>query len=252
MQSCYIRNKNIYYNHPHDIAAIIESYVLDVYESGNIQKGNIVVDVGAGIGEFALLASELVGPEGKVIAIEPSPDDFVTLKKNLEANNCKNVIPVNKAVSDKKGPLVLSFKGREFKCDSDSLIGILEDYNINHNQIDFIKMDIEGGEKFVIPQSLELIKNVKFLAMEIHEGYQISLVPLLNDFGFQFERITKSKYIRNALSFSIAHPLQALRLLKSLKSSGEYPGLRKISNGIEIENSNNLVVGTFSKSVSKT
>ena len=252
MYSCYIRNKNIYYNQPHDIAAIIESYVLNVYDSGNIQKGNTVVDVGAGIGEFSLLASELVGPGGKVVAIEPSPDDFATLKKNLEANNCKNVIPVNKAVSDKKGSIELNFKGREFKCDSESLIDILEDYNINHSQIDFIKMDIEGGEKFVIPQSLELIKNVKFLAMEIHEGYQISLVPLMNELGFQFERITKSEYIRNAISFSIIHPLQAFTLLKLLKRGNEYPGLVKISSGIEIENSNNLVVGTFSKPVSKT
>jgi len=250
MQSVYIRNKNIYYNHPHDIAAIIESYILDVYTSGNIKKGNTVIDVGAGIGEFSLLASELVGPEGKVVAIEPSPDDFVTLKKNLEANSCKNVIPVNKAVSDKKGVVELNFKGREFTCDSESLIGILGDYNINSKQIDFIKMDIEGGEKFVIPQSLELIKNVKFLAMEIHEGYQISLVPLLKEFGFQFERITKSKYIRNAVGFSIVHPIQANTLLKLLKKGGEYPGLMKISNGIEIANSNNLVVGTFSKPIS--
>ncbi len=36
MQSWHVRNKNIYYNHLHDIAAIIENYMLDVYESGNI------------------------------------------------------------------------------------------------------------------------------------------------------------------------------------------------------------------------
>ena len=216
------------------------------------KKGNTVIDIGAGIGEFALLASKLVGPEGKVVAIEPSPDDFITLKKNLEANNCRNVIPVNKAVSDRKGVVELTFKGKEFKCDAESLIAILEDYNINHNQIDFIKMDIEGGEKFVISSSIELIKNIKFLAMEIHEGYYVSLVPFLKQFGFQFERISKSKYIRNAISFSITHPLQALTLLKTFKSSGEYPGLMKILNGIEISNSNDLVVGTFSKPVSKT
>lgn len=252
MRSCRIRKNTIYYNHPHDIAAIIENYILDVYNSGNIQRGNIVIDIGAGIGEFALLASKLVGPEGKVVAIEPSPDDFITLKKNLEANNCKNVIPINKAVSDKRSFVELSFKGREFKCDSDSLIGILDDHNINYNHIDFIKMDIEGGEKFVIPSSIELIKNVKFLAMEIHEGYYVSLVPFLKQFGFQFDRINKSKYIQNAISFSIAHPFQTLTLLKTFKSSGEYPGLMKISNGIEISNSNDLVVGTFSKPVSKT
>ncbi len=61
----------------------------------------------------------------------------------MEANSCKNVILVNKAVLDKKVVVELNFKGKEFKCDSESLIGILEDSNINSNQIDFIKMDIE-------------------------------------------------------------------------------------------------------------
>ena len=74
----------------------------------------------------------------------------------------------------------------------------------------------------------------------------------IKQFGFQFDRINKSKYIQNAISFSIAHPFQTLTLLKTFKSSGEYPGLMKISNGIEISNSNDLVVGTFSKPVSKT
>ena len=69
------RGFRIQYNDPHDIAAIIESWVLNVYRIQKIKRGSVVVDVGAGIGEFAVLASDKVGKEGKVIAIEPSPDD---------------------------------------------------------------------------------------------------------------------------------------------------------------------------------
>ncbi len=65
-------------------------------------------------------------------------------------NNCKNVIPVNSAVPNKKGVVLLNLKEREFKCESESLIEIFENSNKNHNYINFMKMDIEGKEKFVI------------------------------------------------------------------------------------------------------
>ena len=111
MEICF-KGFQVQYNDPHDIAAIIESYVLNVYRIQKIKRRNVVVDVGAGIGEFAVLASDKVGKEGKVIAIEPSPDDFKTLKDNIRLNGCNNVIPINSAVSDKKERLILKFKGK--------------------------------------------------------------------------------------------------------------------------------------------
>ena len=84
----------IWYNDPHDIAAIIESYVLNVYRIRKIKGRSVVLDIGAGIGEFSLLASSKVGAEGKVIAIEPSPDDFKTLQINIKENGCRNVMRV--------------------------------------------------------------------------------------------------------------------------------------------------------------
>lgn len=85
--------------------------MLDVYNIKSISAGDYVLDLGAGIGEFAVLASKRVGDNGLVIAIEPSPIDFSMLKLNLSENKCHNVIPVNLAVSDKSGELGLSFKG---------------------------------------------------------------------------------------------------------------------------------------------
>ena len=48
-----------------------------------IQKGDTVIDAGANIGEFTVIASTLVGPEGQVISIEPGPENVKTLKKML-------------------------------------------------------------------------------------------------------------------------------------------------------------------------
>ena len=45
----------------------------------NIKKGNKVIDVGANIGYYALLENKIVGRNGQVIAIEPSPENYKML-----------------------------------------------------------------------------------------------------------------------------------------------------------------------------
>lgn len=156
---------HLLYTDPHDLAAIIESYILNVYRIQNIKRGSTVLDIGAGIGEFALLASEKIGKDGKVIAIEPSPDDFKTLQENIGENGCSNVVPINSAVSDKKEKLSLTFKGRTFEAEADSLVNILDNLDVPVNSVKYMKLDIEGGERSVIPSSLDVIRNIEYLAI---------------------------------------------------------------------------------------
>ena len=56
-----------------------------------IKPGDFVIDVGANIGVFTLLMAKLVGPEGKVLAFEPDPDNFAALRRNIELNGLENV-----------------------------------------------------------------------------------------------------------------------------------------------------------------
>lgn len=65
-----------------------------------VKEGDVVIDLGANIGYFALLAAKLVGPTGKVFAFEPEPQNFSYLKKNVELNNYTNVMIEQKAVSN--------------------------------------------------------------------------------------------------------------------------------------------------------
>ena len=74
MPELRVARTNIYYNDEHDIAALIENNILDVYQTRNIRRGDTVLDVGAGIGEFSITASRLAGANGTVVAIEPSPE----------------------------------------------------------------------------------------------------------------------------------------------------------------------------------
>jgi FkbM family methyltransferase len=66
-------------------------------------RGDVCVDVGANIGYFTLLASRLVGPDGHVYALEPSPESQVTLAANLELNGAKNVTALGVAAGDTDG-----------------------------------------------------------------------------------------------------------------------------------------------------
>ena len=85
----------INYNDKHDLPGIIENYFFNVYNINNIKHNDYVVDLGAGIGDFALLASKRAE---KVFAIEPNPKDYETLKKNVKINNINNIISINMAV----------------------------------------------------------------------------------------------------------------------------------------------------------
>ena len=90
-------------------------------------------------------------------------------------------------------------------------------------------------------------KKIDFLAMEIHDGYQAELIPLMNSLNFWFRRITKGEYLSKAIKIVLRHPLQTTRIYTAFKKTGESPKIGKIMNGIEIARSNNLAVGIFTK-----
>ena len=66
-----------------------------------LAPGAVFVELGANEGYFTVLASQLVGPQGIVIAIEPRSRLQSVITANLEANNCRNV-RVGKAVVSSK------------------------------------------------------------------------------------------------------------------------------------------------------
>jgi FkbM family methyltransferase len=71
--------------------------------AASLSAGNVVFDLGANVGLYSLLASERVGPTGKVFAFEPLARNLRFLKVHLELNEVTNVQVVEKAVSDSSG-----------------------------------------------------------------------------------------------------------------------------------------------------
>jgi FkbM family methyltransferase len=157
------------------INGIFEPFETEIVKK-EIKKGDIVLDIGANIGYYTLIFAKLVGEQGKVFAFEPEPDNFALLEKNVEINGYRNVVLVQRAVSNKTGEIRLYLsednKGDHRIYDShDGRKSIeveairLDDYFKNYDgRIDFIKMDIQGAEGGAIqgmPLLLEKAKNLK-------------------------------------------------------------------------------------------
>ncbi len=152
------------------ISRIFEEFDTDLVKKV-IKKGDIVLDLGANIGYYTLIFAKLVGESGKVYAFEPDPDNFRLLKKNIRINGYKNVILVNKAVSNKavKTKLYISeiytashaiFDTGERRKSIEVDTVRLDDYfNDFHGKIDFIKMDVEGAEGGVIQGFSNFLNN---------------------------------------------------------------------------------------------
>ena len=139
------------------------------------EEGMTVIDIGANIGYFTLIAAKLVGLSGKVFAFEPDPNNFALLKKNVELNGYNNVFPVQKAISDKVGNTKLFLDPlRErssilYPCGKETIVvdtTTLDEFLANKEcTVDVIKMDIDGVETLALRGGEKTIKenNVKLI-----------------------------------------------------------------------------------------
>ncbi len=130
-----------------------------MHDSHTLSPSAHVVDAGANLGIFSVVASKLVGPSGKVYAFEPITEVAMLLRKNLERNGCTNVVVTEAALGEKEGTITFSlnlgdaFEGssRYFDRHGDSRdvdLLTLDSFVANTSAtIDFIKADIEGAEK---------------------------------------------------------------------------------------------------------
>jgi FkbM family methyltransferase len=127
-----------------------------------LQPGMTAIDIGAHHGLYTLIAAKRVGPKGYVYAFEPSPRERQLLTQHIRLNRMRNVFVLNLALGNADGDTTLFLAdGGESGCNSlrpptvtagTTLVRIhvtrLDDWLRQEGvaQVDFIKMDVEGGE----------------------------------------------------------------------------------------------------------
>jgi len=151
----------------------VNSYWLGTFELynqqafiDNIKKNDVVFDLGGQAGFYTLLASDLVGPSGKVVVFEPLPFNIYNINKHLKMNHCKNVEVVEAAVMDYEGEAGFYQKGANT---SDGQICEDGEIKVKTMTIDgwikagklpipnFMKIDVEGTEAEVLEGAKETL-----------------------------------------------------------------------------------------------
>lgn len=183
-----------------DAASFLSSYreifVDNIYKFKSANPDPKILDLGANVGLSILFFKKLY-PDSEITGLEPDPNIFKCLKKNVHGNGFEDVELINKAVWTKD--TVLNFRadgadgGRVVDNENENIVEI-EAIDIrkllNENEFDFLKMDIEGAEKDVFPACKEYLSNFKHIFIEYHsvigETQNLSeILNILNTQGFR-------------------------------------------------------------------
>jgi FkbM family methyltransferase len=158
-----------------------------------LDEGDVVFDVGAHVGYFAVIAARRVGPHGRVFAFEPRPLNLRFLHRHLEANDVRNVEVLEAAVGAGPG------RGR-FREDTGSATGHLVAGKANEARAaaahpngrdvrvlaldplvaegrlpppDAIKIDVEGGELGVLRGAAAVLRDHRPLLFVATHGERL-------------------------------------------------------------------------------
>lgn len=184
------------------------------------QKSETILDVGANIGLFSLIASA-VNPRAKIHAFEPTPNTYRILKENIDLNKSKNITLHKLALSNTNGHVqMVSPKEAKLAGYDDSFNQIshtdspsatttrsqrLDEFVKENNirKIDLIKADIEGAEKLLFEGGLETLKNDRpYIIFENYDPHCKSfnhnakdVIDLLKTIGYKLNQFDEYQWI---------------------------------------------------------
>jgi|ERR1700722_1947287 len=136
----------------------------------HLRPGMTFIDVGANKGDFTLLAARLAGSSGRVISIEPEPDNHSILQRSIALNNYSNIRVLQIALSDRDGTSNLQigstsgahtlspeFNGlRTIAVPTRTLDGIVAEQGLR--AVDMLKIDVQGLELAVLRGAAETLR----------------------------------------------------------------------------------------------
>jgi FkbM family methyltransferase len=188
-----------------------------------LRRGMTCVDVGANWGYFTLLAAHLTGVQGMVVALEPDPRLFPTLRRNVEANGLEQVEMLQLAASDASGSCWLEGHDRRsgnlgtshvvhavrdgvstFRVETSTIDALLDERNVR--TVDLLKMDIEGGEALALRGMRDGLAARRYtrLLLELHP-------TMLGEHGSSVAEVVAMMLDAGYRGWWIDHSAQAVR-----------------------------------------
>jgi FkbM family methyltransferase len=187
-----------------------------------IEKGHIVIDIGANIGYYTLMAAARVGKNGRVYSFEPCSSTFKLLQENIKINKSENVVLSEMAVLDKEGNIELylsektntgstsisfptKYSGKKENVKCITLDKFIKEKKLK--KVDVIKIDTEGAELKVLKgmEKLLSVQSPKVL-IEINEenlnalgSSKEDIYAFFRKLGYQAYDIKTSKIIKEPI-----------------------------------------------------
>jgi FkbM family methyltransferase len=184
----------------------------DIIKRFTPKEGDIVIDIGAHIGLYTIISSKRVGANGKVVTIEADPSNFEMLNSNIKLNQLTNVIPLNYAVHSKETKVKLYLPSGEsgftkyntimpnwinaqekfVEVNANTLDYLLQLNEIRQEEVNWIKIDVEGAEFEVLKGATNVLSKSKDIAilMELHgppHVYRPKVEEFVNLYNFKIE-----------------------------------------------------------------
>ncbi|GAB5525859.1 MAG: hypothetical protein Roseis2KO_37310 [Roseivirga sp.] len=153
----------------------IESYYCMHYIP---KEGDVIIDIGAGIGTEALYFSRKIGANGVLLSVEASLESFNLLSALCDKNGLTNTINVHAAISDQEGTLWME-ETEEYQLNkvntekqgievrAITLNTLVKEHNLS--RVDLLKVNIEGAEFEMIEGMSEMVGMVNNVAISCHD-----------------------------------------------------------------------------------
>jgi FkbM family methyltransferase len=143
------------------------------YLESTLSAGMVVIDGGANLGIYTVLASALVGDEGLVLSFEPGETSFRNLEQNIALNGAQNVRPFKLALADTSGTRRLYHtRGGPVGYSLSTDEGVMTPYEIVQtttiddtlaaqgiDRVDVLKLDVEGAEELALVGAGRLLES---------------------------------------------------------------------------------------------
>jgi FkbM family methyltransferase len=143
------------------------------------RPGDVVFDIGAGVGTETFTIAPLVGHEGRVIAFEAHPRTFACLATMVRENGLDNVVVEQKAIAGAVGEIEMGddeahISNSAFELDRKTLrvpATTLDHYArmLGVGRVDLLKMNIEGAEAGALGGASELLRRTRHVVVACHD-----------------------------------------------------------------------------------
>jgi FkbM family methyltransferase len=171
-------NKDFHYHHG---MAFYDTYrevfETEIYRFDTNRLSPLIIDCGANMGLSVLFFSKNY-PDAKIYAFEPDPTVLPFIEKNIKNYELKNVVLCPKAVWNEETELTFYTDdglggriGLEYENKKPVFVSTVRLKDLLNQEVDMLKIDIEGAEYTVLKDCEEVLSNVKLVFVEYHSFY---------------------------------------------------------------------------------